>query len=54
MHPAVILLHTKFDLILKNHYNIIMNTIKFDWDNTKAKSNLAKKRSQFLMMIWQD
>jgi uncharacterized DUF497 family protein len=24
-----------------------MNTIKFDWDNTKAKSNLAKHKVSF-------
>jgi uncharacterized DUF497 family protein len=38
---------TNIDLILKYHYNIIMNTLKFDWDKNKATKNLAKHKVSF-------
>ena len=38
---------TNIDLILKYHYNIIMNTLKFDWDKNKTTKNLAKHKVSF-------
>jgi hypothetical protein len=35
------------DIKLQNHYNIIMKTINFSWDKTKAKSNLIKHKVSF-------
>jgi uncharacterized DUF497 family protein len=42
-----ILRDTTFDLALQYHYNIIMSTLRFDWDENKAQSNLAKHKVSF-------